>query len=231
MPRCARRDSSAADHAGSTVEHITKTLPGSIAPAQPPSPNRTVSVWAALITTLTITSHRDASSAGEAHATPPSAAKVSATPGRTSTTWTRQPARRSERAIPPPIAPSPITPTLSSMPISYCGELILLSYNFGASRTQPSVVLGRGLLGRSANPLEQAGHRFILQPQWLDQVVLRGEVAVRDERRRGDDSLSCRHRDAGNTAQFGAEHQPIGHVFGQEARPHVGGAGRSAALG
>src|SRR6185369_17017026 len=71
MPRSARRDSSAADHAGSSVEHMTKTLPGRIAAAQPPSPNRTVSVWAALITTLTITSHSDASSAGQAHATPP----------------------------------------------------------------------------------------------------------------------------------------------------------------
>src|SRR6185369_6348164 len=148
MPRSARRDSSAADQAGSTVEHITKTLPGRIAAAQPPSPNRTVSVWAALITTLTITSHRDASSAGEAHATPPSAAKASATPGRTSTTWTRQPARRSEPAIPPPIAPRPITATLSSMGIPVrVQQLILLSYNFGAGPKRPKSAQLRFALG------------------------------------------------------------------------------------
>ena len=88
MPSCASRDSSAADQAGSTVEHITKTLPGFIASAQPPSPNSTLSVCAALITTLTMTSQCCASSAGEAQATPPSLAKESATPGRASTAWT-----------------------------------------------------------------------------------------------------------------------------------------------
>ena len=70
------------------MEHITKTLPGFIAAAQPPSPNSTLSVCAALTTTLTMTSQCCASSAGVAQATPPSAAKASATPGRASTTWT-----------------------------------------------------------------------------------------------------------------------------------------------
>ena len=47
---------SATDQFGSTVEHITKTLPGRIAAAAPCSPNSTASVCAALTTTLTMTS-------------------------------------------------------------------------------------------------------------------------------------------------------------------------------
>jgi hypothetical protein len=101
---------------------MTKTLLGRIAAAQPPSPNRTSSVCEALTTTLTITSHFAASSAALAQAMPPSAAKASATPGRRSTTCTLQPARRSERAIPPPIAPSPIKPTLFSMASSISSD-------------------------------------------------------------------------------------------------------------
>ena len=60
------------------MEHITNTLPGFIAPAQPvpsPSPNSTASVCAALTTTDTTTSQAAPSSASEAQATPPSVGK------------------------------------------------------------------------------------------------------------------------------------------------------------
>jgi hypothetical protein len=97
---------------GSTVEHITKTLSGFIAAAQPPSPKSTASVCAAFTTTDTTTTQFAATSAGVRQAVPPSRAKASATPGRTSQTWTAWPARRSEPAMPAPIAPSPIKPTL-----------------------------------------------------------------------------------------------------------------------
>ncbi len=56
MPFSARRFSSAIDQPGSTVEHITKTLPAFMAAAAPPSPNKTASVCAALTTTLITTS-------------------------------------------------------------------------------------------------------------------------------------------------------------------------------
>ena len=56
MPASARRSSSAIDQFGSTVEHITNTLPGFIAAAAPSSPNSTASVCAALTTTQTTTS-------------------------------------------------------------------------------------------------------------------------------------------------------------------------------
>ena len=71
---------------GSTVEHITNTLPGlHRRGARRASPNSTCSVCAALTTTRTTTSQRAASSAGVAQAMPPSAAKACATAsGRTS---------------------------------------------------------------------------------------------------------------------------------------------------
>src|ERR1700735_3443221 len=77
IPFSARRFSSAIDQPGSTVEHITKTLPGFMAAAAPPSPNRTASVCAAFTTTLTTTSQTAATAAGLLQATPPSAAKAS----------------------------------------------------------------------------------------------------------------------------------------------------------
>ncbi len=105
------------DTLGSTVEHITNTLPGRIASATPPLPNSTSSVCAALTTTDTTTSQARASAAALALAVPPSRANVSATPGRTSNTCTSKPARRSDCAMPLPMAPRPITPTLASIPI------------------------------------------------------------------------------------------------------------------
>src|SRR5450830_23148 len=84
MPSAARRASSAIDQFGSTVEHMTNTLPRFMAAAQPPAPNSTLSVCAALTTTDTMTLHCAASSAGDAQATPPSAAKACAASPRTS---------------------------------------------------------------------------------------------------------------------------------------------------
>ena len=90
----ARRFSKATDTLGSTVEHITNTLPARIAaatpslppPSPPGGPNSTLSVWAALTTTETTTSHCAPSSASEAQALPPSRTKASATSLRTSNT-------------------------------------------------------------------------------------------------------------------------------------------------
>lgn len=84
MPNAARRASSPLDQAGSTVEHITNTLPGRMAAAMPPSPNSTLSVCCAFTTTLTTTSQATAMSASVAQATPPSSANAAATPGRIS---------------------------------------------------------------------------------------------------------------------------------------------------
>ena len=115
-PSFSKRASSATDQLGSTVEHMTNTLPGRIAAAHPvPSPlgpNNTASVCAALTTTLTTTSHAAPSSATLLHAWPPSLANLSATSWRTSKTCTSKPARRSEAAMPEPMAPNPINPTL-----------------------------------------------------------------------------------------------------------------------
>src|SRR6218665_2377062 len=55
MPAWPNRSSSAADQCGSTVEHMTKVLPGFMAAAAPPAPNSTDSVCAASTTTLTTT--------------------------------------------------------------------------------------------------------------------------------------------------------------------------------
>src|SRR5205085_3301705 len=73
--------------------------------------NSTAAVCAALTTTDTTTSHCAASSAALAHAGPPSRAKAAATPSRASLTKTSASARRSDPAMPEPIAPRPITPT------------------------------------------------------------------------------------------------------------------------
>src|SRR6218665_1364227 len=67
MPAWPNRSSSAADQCGSTVEHMTKVLPGFMAAAAPPAPNSTDSVCAALTTTLTTTAPR---SEGRRHARP-----------------------------------------------------------------------------------------------------------------------------------------------------------------
>jgi hypothetical protein len=74
----SRRASKATDQLGSTVEHITNTLPGFMLAAQPgvvPSPNNTASVCAALTTTDTTTSHAAPSEARESCAVPPSLVK------------------------------------------------------------------------------------------------------------------------------------------------------------
>jgi hypothetical protein len=94
------------------VEHITNTLPGFMWAAQPSWPNSTASVCAAFTTTDTTTSQAAPSSARLAQATPPSLAKASAASRRTSNTCTECPARRSEAAMPEPMAPKPIKPTV-----------------------------------------------------------------------------------------------------------------------
>src|SRR6218665_821690 len=55
MPAWPNRSSSAADQCGSTVEHMTKVLPGFMAAAAPPAPNSPDSVCAPSTTTLTTT--------------------------------------------------------------------------------------------------------------------------------------------------------------------------------
>src|SRR6218665_3733962 len=49
MPAWPNRSSSAADQCGSTVEHMTKVLPGFMAAAAPPAPNSPDSVCAAAL--------------------------------------------------------------------------------------------------------------------------------------------------------------------------------------
>src|SRR6218665_1595535 len=78
MPAWPNRSSSAADQCGSTVEHMTKVLPGFMAAAAPPAPNSTASVCAALTTTLTTTAQAAATSAGLLQATPPCPPKATA---------------------------------------------------------------------------------------------------------------------------------------------------------
>ena len=67
----ARRDSSAMDQLGSTVEHITNTAPARKCGAMPPSPYSTDSVCWALTTTLMTMSQAAPMSASVAQATPP----------------------------------------------------------------------------------------------------------------------------------------------------------------
>ncbi len=110
MPRSASLASSAIDQAGSTVEHITNTLPGDIAAATPCLPNSTACVCSALTTTETSTSQPAAVSAGVAQARQPSAAKSCARPGCASHTRNSRPFLRNVAAMPAPMAPSPIKP-------------------------------------------------------------------------------------------------------------------------
>jgi hypothetical protein len=90
-------------------------LLGFMLAAQPgvlPLPNNTLSVCAALTTTETITSQAAPSEPSESCATPPSLAKAAATSRRRSNTCTLCPVRRSDAAMPEPMAPKPIKPTV-----------------------------------------------------------------------------------------------------------------------
>ena len=79
--------------------------------ATPLAPNRMVSVWAALTTTLTTMSADLAASAGVLAPLPPSATNRFTESAETSQPVTSRPARRSEVAMPKPIEPSPMTAT------------------------------------------------------------------------------------------------------------------------
>src|SRR5574337_1057153 len=124
MPSFSRRASSATDQFGSTVEHITNRLPGRMWAATPSSPNSTASVCAALTTTETTTSQRAPSSASVSQALPPSWAKSCTTSRRRSNTWGAWPARRSDCAMPRPMAPRPTRPTQG------CGVLLMWNVLF-----------------------------------------------------------------------------------------------------
>src|SRR5215211_6691387 len=91
------------------VAEETNTAPlGRVSPT-PLAPNRMVSVWAALTTTLTTTSAFAAASAGVWAPLPPSATNRATLSAETSQPVTSNPARRSEVAMPKPIDPRPIT--------------------------------------------------------------------------------------------------------------------------
>src|SRR3954470_16987099 len=77
--------------------------------ATPLAPNRMVSVWAGLTTTLTTMSAALAASAGVLAPLPPSATSRATESAETSQPVTSKPARRSEVAMPNPIEPSPMT--------------------------------------------------------------------------------------------------------------------------
>ena len=91
---------------------MSSTLPLRMVPAAPCSPNSTVSVCSALSTSTMTTSQAAPTSAGLAQATAPAATNDCTTSGRTSHTRTGKSARSSDLATPPPIEPSPMTPTL-----------------------------------------------------------------------------------------------------------------------
>src|SRR5207237_4922570 len=93
------------------VAEETNTASLASVSATPPLPNRMVSVWAALTTTLTTIAAPLAASAGVLAPPPPSASNRLTASAETSQPVTAKPARRSEVAMPNPIEPSPITAT------------------------------------------------------------------------------------------------------------------------
>ena len=98
---------------------MTAVLPAA-APANTPSgPCSTARTWASSNTTTRMTSLRAASSAGVAATWVPSRNGAVAS-ARTSHTDTGMPARMREVARPPPMSPSPMTPTRTD-PLSFSG--------------------------------------------------------------------------------------------------------------
>src|SRR5579872_5817297 len=93
------------------VAEDTNTAPSARVSATPFWPNRMVSVWAALTTTLTTMSASFAAAAGVAAPLPPSDTNRSTTPAAASQPVTSNPARLSALAMPYPIEPSPMTAT------------------------------------------------------------------------------------------------------------------------
>ena len=93
------------------VAEETNTVSFAMVSAAPFAPNRMASVWAALTTTLTITSAPFAASAGVLAPLPPSFTNLATASAETSQPVTSKPARRSELAMPKPIEPSPMTAT------------------------------------------------------------------------------------------------------------------------
>src|SRR6202790_4954181 len=91
------------------VAEDTNTASFARVSATPSLPNRMVSVWAALTTTLTTISALLAASAGVLAPAPPSATNRATASAETSQPVTSNPARRSEVAMPKPIEPSPMT--------------------------------------------------------------------------------------------------------------------------
>ena len=112
MRRSARRFPSERANSGATVTLMMTTLPGARASTAPPGPNSTLSACSELTTSTITAAQPCAISAAIAKACAPSLAKAARTSGRVSHTRTAKPARSSERATPPPIAPRPITPTV-----------------------------------------------------------------------------------------------------------------------
>ena len=112
MPRSASRGAQALGvvgwHRDAHDEHAARR----IAAPRRCSPNSTVSVCSAFTTSTMTTSQAPPSSAGPAQATAPASTSDCTTSGRTSHTRTGKPARSRDFATPPPIEPSPITPTL-----------------------------------------------------------------------------------------------------------------------
>ena len=109
-PRAAPSARIASTVSVAMVLTMTAVLPGA-APANTPSgPCSTARTWASLKTTTRITSLRAASSEGVAATWAPSRNGAVAS-SRTSDTVTGMPARMREVARPPPMSPSPMTPT------------------------------------------------------------------------------------------------------------------------
>jgi hypothetical protein len=91
------------------VAQETKTPPFAKVSAAPFLPNRMDSVCAAFTTTDTTISAVRAASAGVAAPCPPAATKRATAASSTSHPVTAKPARFSDRAMPDPIEPNPIT--------------------------------------------------------------------------------------------------------------------------
>src|SRR3984893_2338841 len=93
------------------VAEETNTASVASVSTTPSLPNKMVSVWAALRTTLTTIPAPWAASAGVLAPLPPSATNRATASADTSQPVTSKPARRSEVAMPDPIEPSPMTAT------------------------------------------------------------------------------------------------------------------------
>ncbi len=87
-------------------------VPGFMAETAPPSPNITLSTCSALTTSTTMMEQRAGKFGWRLRPGGSLRDEACTTAGRTSQTVTGKPLRSSDLATPPPIDPSPITPTL-----------------------------------------------------------------------------------------------------------------------